>query len=228
MRAMILAAGRGKRLRPLTDKTPKPLLEAGGFPLIDYLLRGLAAAAVSRVVINVSWLGDRIRAAVGDGDRYGLDIRYSDEGDDALETGGGIARALPWLGDDPFLVVNGDIWIDLSFTALPRLAPDDDAHLVMVPNPAHHPNGDFKLRDGRVVDESGTSVTFCGIGIYRPALFAGRHGGFPLAPVLREAIAHGRVSGQLFDGHWWDVGTPERLRELDAFLTGADVRVGRY
>lgn len=214
---MVLAAGRGERMRPLTDHTPKPLLEAGGRPLITYHLAALARAGVREVVINHAHLGAQLEAALGDGAAFGLRIRYSPE-ETALETGGGIFRALPLLGPGPFLVVNGDVWTDLHLGHL-RLADDDLAHLVLVANPSHHPAGDFVLAGGRVVPEGPVRLTFSGIGVYRAALFEGcAPGRFPLAPLLRAAIAAGRVSGELHSGRWTDVGTPERLAELDRAL----------
>lgn len=223
MKAMILAAGRGERMRPLTDATPKPLLKAAGKALIEYHLENLAAAGVADLVVNLSHLGSQIRAALGDGSRYGVSIRYSDEGVPALETGGGILQALPLLGPDPFIVVNGDIWTDYCYADLPA-DPDGRAHLVMVANPGHHPQGDFVLSDGRVRTEGpGGRYTFSGVGVYRPELFAGRTAGrFPLAPLLREAMAADQVSGEYYGGHWLDVGTPQRLRDLDR-----DLRHGR-
>lgn len=216
---MILAAGRGERLRPLTDSLPKPLVEVGGKPLIVWHLQRLAAAGYRQVVINLSWLGDAVRAALGDGSRFGIEIAYSDEGGAALETGGGIYKALPLLGDDPFLVVNGDIYCDHPLTQR-ALAPGTFAHLVLVPNPAHNPHGDFGLREGRVV-VSPDCLTFSGIGIYHPALFADcRAGAFPLAPVLRSAIAAGKVNGEVWNGRWHDAGTAARLAVLDAGLSG--------
>ena len=217
---MVLAAGRGERMRPLTDHTPKPLLEAGGQPLIAYHLTALARAGVREVVINHAHLGAQIEAALGDGAAYGLQIRYSPE-EAALETGGGIFRALPLLGPGPFIVVTGDVWTDLNLRHL-RLADDDLAHLVLVANPSHHPAGDFALAGDRVVPEVPVRLTFSGIGVYRAALFEGcAPGRFPLAPLLRPAIAAGRVSGELHSGRWTDVGTPERLAELDRALRGA-------
>jgi MurNAc alpha-1-phosphate uridylyltransferase len=216
---MILAAGRGERMRPLTDHTPKPLLEAGGKPLIVWHLERLAAAGFRQVVINHAHLGRQLEQALGDGARWGLDIRYSPEGEGrALETGGGIFRALPLLGEGPFLVVNGDIWTDVDFAGL-ALADDDLAHLVLVANPRHHPEGDFCLRAGRVSLAHGSRLTFSGVGVYRPALFAGcEPGAFPLAPLLRSAMEGGRVGGARHDGRWVDVGTPQRLAELDETL----------
>lgn len=217
--AMILAAGRGERMRPLTDHTPKPLLTAGGKPLIVHHLERLAEAGFNRVVINHAHLGERIEAALGDGARWGLRIEYSPEGK-ALETGGGIFRALPLLGPAPFVVVNGDVWTDLDFARL-ALAPGDLAHLVLVDNPAHHPGGDFALCHGRVLAEGAGRLTFGGIGVYHPELFRACIGGaFPLAPLLRAAMAHGRVSGEHHRGRWLDIGTPERLQALDQVLKG--------
>lgn len=217
---MILAAGRGRRMRPLTDRVPKPLLPVAGQPLIVWHLRRLAGAGLRDVVINHAWLGAQIPAALGDGGRWGLHIRYSDEGETGLETGGGIHHALPLLGEAPFLVVNGDIWADIDFAGL-RLSAGDLAQLVLVPNPAHNPAGDFPLAGGRIAGD-GPRHTFSGVGVYHPALFADcAPGAFPLAPLLREAAAQGRVGGELHRGHWCDVGTPERLRDLDAELRGA-------
>ena len=217
---MILAAGRGERMRPLTLARPKPLLEAGGAPLIVHHLRALAAAGFEDVVVNLSWLGLQVREALGDGSRYGLRIHYSDEGPEPLETGGGIFRALPLLGEGPFLVLNGDVWTDLDCARLRgRLAPGDLAHLVLVPNPAHNPAGDFVLERGRIVEREGERLTFSGAGVYRAALFDGCPDGvFKLAPLLRAAARAGRVSGELHEGAWLDIGTPERLAELDARL----------
>jgi MurNAc alpha-1-phosphate uridylyltransferase len=219
---MILAAGRGERMRPLTLARPKPLLEAGGAPLIVHHLRALAAAGFEDVVVNLSWLGGQIRAALGDGSRHGLRIHYSDEGPEPLETGGGIFRALPLLGAGPFLVLNGDIWSDIPFADLrEKLAPTDLAHLVLVPNPAHNERGDFVLENSRIVEAPGERLTFSGVGIYRAELFEGcRDGIFKLAPLLRAAAREGRVSGEIHTGAWLDIGTPERLAELDARLRG--------
>jgi MurNAc alpha-1-phosphate uridylyltransferase len=222
MKAMILAAGRGERMRPLTDAVPKPLLRAGDKTLIEYLLEGLAAAGWDEVVINHAYLGGQLRAALGDGRRHGLRIHYSSEGDEGLETGGGIYRALPLLDSDPFLVVNGDIWTDYPFARLPSTLTDL-AHLVLVDNPEHHPAGDFVLAHGRVLVAGAPKLTFSGIGVYRHALFEGcRPGKFPLAPLLRAAMAEGRVSGEHYRGAWFDVGTPERLAGLDARLRTKD------
>lgn len=231
MKVMILAAGRGERMRPLTDHTPKPLLAAGGKPLIAWHLERLSAAGLREVVINHAHLGAQIEAALGDGSRWGLSIRYSPEPPGALETAGGIANALPLLGDAaPFMVINGDIWCDWDVSqAAHRLLPGDLAHLVLVPNPPQHPQGDFSLRGARVgadatAGEPGASTcTFSGIGIYRPQLFAGIARGTPakLAPLLRAAMDAGRVSGEFHAGRWEDVGTPQRLAALDEELGAA-------
>ena len=226
MRAMILAAGRGERMRPLTDLTPKPLLQVGGKTLIEHHLVALASAGVRDVVINLAWQGQQIRAALGEGARWGLSIRYTDEGATALETGGGIFNALPLLGNGPFLVVNGDIWTDWQLRpGLELPARHDLAHLVLVPNPAHNTRGDFNLRDGRVTEKSDERYTFSGIGFYRAELFAQcSAGAFKLAPLLRAALQAGRVSGELHPGEWYDIGTPERLAWLDARLSNRAVR----
>jgi N-acetyl-alpha-D-muramate 1-phosphate uridylyltransferase len=219
MHAMILAAGRGERMRPLTDTRPKPLLPAGGKPLIQYHIERLAAAGIRDLVINHAHLGHQIEAVLGDGAALGVSIRYSPEGEGrALETGGGIFKALSLLGPDPFLVVNGDIWTDIEFGEL-RLANGDLAHLVLVDNPPHHPRGDFVLSGGRVQNGGPERLTFSGVGLYHPDLFAGcTPGAFPLAPLLRRAMGEDRVSGQRHDGHWCDIGTPQRLTELDRWL----------
>jgi MurNAc alpha-1-phosphate uridylyltransferase len=234
MRALIFAAGRGERMRPLTDTTPKPLLEAGGKPLIVRHLEKLAAIGVHYVVINTSHLAERFPAMLGDGARWGLRIRYAFEGDKPLETGGGMLNALPLLGDEPFLAIAGDIWTDADFATLPR-EPRGLAHLLLVDNPPHHPQGDFVLRgDGSVVDapaaEPGEqTLTFAGIGVYRRELLdgwrdavAGMTGAdatpprFRLAPLLRAAMARHAVSGERLAGGWTDIGTPQRLAEIDA------------
>ncbi|MDP1609978.1 MAG: nucleotidyltransferase family protein [Sulfuritalea sp.] len=228
MKVMILAAGRGERMRPLTDLTPKPLLPVGGKPLIAWHLERLAGAGLREVAINHAHLGSQIEAALGDGARWGLSIRYSPEPEGALETAGGIANALPLLGEDePFLVINGDIWCDWDLRrATSALGQGDLAHLVLVPNPPQHPQGDFSLRGSEVgaditAPAAGAPVrTFSGIGIYRPQLFAGIERGQPakLAPLLRAAMGERRVSGELHGGRWVDVGTPQRLAELDGEL----------
>lgn len=224
MKAMILAAGRGERMRPLTDNCPKPLLTVAGKPLIVWHLERLAAAGMREVVINHAHLGDQIEALLGDGAAWGLRIEYSAEPQGALETAGGIANALPLLGDDPFLVVNGDIFCDWEFVgARSVLAVDELAHLVLVPNPAHHACGDFALADSKVSLGGTPRFTFAGIGVYRPRLFASvaRGSRAQLAPLLRDAMAQGRVSGELHAGRWTDVGTPERLARLDTEMLAA-------
>jgi len=218
MKAMLLAAGRGERMRPLTDHTPKPLLRVGDRTLIDWHLRKLARAGFREVVINLSWLGDRIRAELGRGEDYGLDIVYSQEPSPPLETGGGLFHALPLLGTDPFLLVNGDVFTDIDFTAL-AIEPELLAQLVLVPNPPHHTAGDFLLHAGQINEQAGESLTYSGIGVLRPELFAGCNPGrFPLLPLLQRARAAGRLGGQKHAGTWLDVGTPERLAELNATL----------
>lgn len=226
MKAMILAAGRGERMRPLTDHTPKPLLEAGGKALIVWQLERLARAGVRDVLVNLAHLGEQIEQALGDGSRWGLSVSYSHEGQ-ALESAGGIALALKHLGTDPFLVVNGDVYCDFDLatlrTAHDRLLrqPALMAHLVLVDNPEHNPLGDFALDDGflRPRDDA-AALTFSGIGLYRPSLFAAIVPGTKakLAPLLREAMVDRRVTGEHHRGYWLDVGTPERLAQLDAYL----------
>lgn len=217
MRAMILAAGRGERMRPLTDRTPKPLLPVAGRPLIEHHIASLAAAGIREIVINVSWLGQQIVDTLGDGTRFGVKLQYSREEPAPLETAGGIRRALPLLGEAPFVVVNGDVWTDYP---LGRLQPPAGlVHLVLVDNPPHHEQGDFVLADGRVGVGDGARLTFSGIGVYRPELFAGLpDGAYPLAPLLRAAMAQGQVSGEHYRGRWMDVGTPARLAELERML----------
>lgn len=230
MKAMILAAGRGERMRPLTDTCPKPLLHVGGQPLIAWHLQRLAMAGFRDIVINHAHLGIQIEAALGDGAAWGLKIRYSPEPAGALETAGGIANALPLLGDAPFLVINGDIFCDWDVARAQglfanNLAENDLAHLVLVDNPAHHPQGDFVLTGSRILPDgtdhrADNRFTFSGIGVYRPALFSTIPRGQPakLAPLLRAAAAAHRVSGEHHPGRWTDVGTPQRLAELDAQL----------
>jgi N-acetyl-alpha-D-muramate 1-phosphate uridylyltransferase len=224
MRAMVLAAGRGERMRPLTDSQPKPLLRVGGKRLIEYHLERLAAGGFREVVVNTAWLGDMIPAALGSGGQYGLSITYSHERPDALETGGGIFQALPLLGSGPFLLVNGDVWTDIDFGALRRSPPEGSlAHLVLVPNPPQHARGDFRLegqKQGLVSEGEGLRHTYSGVGIYRPEFFAGcAPGMFPLLPLLRRAIAQRALSGELHEGRWFDIGTTERLAALDAELS---------
>ncbi|MCF6354923.1 MAG: nucleotidyltransferase family protein [Candidatus Polarisedimenticolaceae bacterium] len=220
MKAMILAAGRGKRMRPLTDCTPKPLLQVAGQPLIEHHIEALVQAGFKELVINHAHLGEQIEAALGDGQRWNINILYSPEPAGALETGGGIFKALPLLGNAPFVVINGDIWTDYN---LAHLAPPEDklVHLILVDNPAHNPEGDFLLSsDGLCSEGAGNRLTFSGIGIYHPTLFAAcRPGTFPLVPVLKAAMAQGQVSGEHYTGRWVDVGTPQRLEELEATLS---------
>lgn len=218
MKAMILAAGRGERMRPLTDTMPKPLLQVGGQALIEYHIESLHDAGIIEVVVNHAWLGEQITQYLGNGSQYGVQIQYSDESSGALETAGGIVKALPLLGDEPFLVVNGDVFTDYIYANLPQQL-DGLAHLVMVDNPPQHPNGDFFLDNGRLLAEGKPCLTFSGIGLYDPKLFAGHQpGALPLAPILREAMARGEISGEHYTGQWLDIGTPERLAELDASL----------
>lgn len=219
MKAMILAAGRGERMRPLTDATPKPLLDAGGKPLIAWTIEALARARVNEIVINVSHLGSRIESALGDGKRWDVRIRYSHE-PEALETAGGIANALPLLGTAPFIVVNGDIHTDFDFAKLAAPRAADLAHLVLIDNPEHHPGGDFALEGERVANDAPARLTFSGIGVYHPSLFSHIPPGSrsQLAAVLTPQIAEGRVTGEHYHGRWVDVGTPERLEALDRAL----------
>ncbi|GAA5190048.1 N-acetylmuramate alpha-1-phosphate uridylyltransferase MurU [Ferrimonas gelatinilytica] len=221
MKAMILAAGRGERMRPLTDHTPKPLLPVNGKPLLVHHLEALARAGITDVVINTAWLGAQIPAALGDGERWGLNLQYSDEGAAALETGGGIHKALPLLGDAPFLLVNGDVFCAYPWQALTGLRAGDLAHLLLVPNPGHNPTGDFVLAQGRAHSGEGHRLTYSGCALLSPALFADcSPGRFPLAPLLRRAMEADRVSAERWEGLWCDVGTPERLQTLEAQLHG--------
>jgi len=207
-------------MRPLTDSTPKPLLKVNDRALIEYHLANLLQAGITSVVINHAWLGRQIEEYLGDGSRYGVSIRYSPEGE-ALETGGGLFNALPLLGDGPFIAVNGDIWTDYPLQSLPR-EPDGLAHLVVVNNPPQHPNGDFALDGDRLLSEGEPKFTFSGIGVYRPELLDGQTAGkFPLAPILREAMANRLISGEHYYGQWYDIGTPQRLAVLDQQLREA-------
>lgn len=219
MKAMILAAGRGERMRPLTDHTPKPLLQVRGKPLIAWHIQNLVAAGFTDLVINHAHLGAQLEAALGDGAQFGAQIHYSPEAV-ALETAGGIANALPLLGDAPFVVVNGDIFCDYDFAALRDVdLQHDSAHLVLVNNPEHHPNGDFYVSNQRLVETADVpKLTFSGIGLYHPRLFQAltRGNPTPLAPLLRQHIALGKISGSQHQGHWTDVGTPARLHALNA------------
>jgi N-acetyl-alpha-D-muramate 1-phosphate uridylyltransferase len=233
MRAMILAAGRGERMRPLTDHTPKPLLSVGGKPLLQWHIERLRAAGITQLVINHAWLGEQIEQQFADGSALGVKIHWSREGE-ALETLGGIVKALPLLGSEPFLVVNGDIWCDYDFRNLQpaallpaktRLQQSALAKLILVDNPEQHPKGDFWLRGQQILiesdpaDTSASKLTFSGIGLYDPQLFAGCAAGkAPLAPLLRAAMARGEVIGEHFRGRWFDIGTPDRLQHLDTQL----------
>ncbi len=218
MKAMILAAGLGTRMRPLTDKTPKPLLKVGGIPLIVWHLERLAHDGFTDIVINIAHLGYQIPEALGDGSEWGVKITYSDEQEEgALESAGGIVKALPLLGDNTFLVLNGDIWTDYDFQDHRKLPDGILAHLVLVPNPEHNPEGDFALDGNRVIDNK--QYTFSGIGYYSPKLFEGvPYGKSALAPLLRAAMKEGKVTGELYEGEWLDIGTPERLELLNVQL----------
>ena len=215
---MSLAPARGERHRPTTDTLPKPLVVVAGKPPISSITSRRWPEPRSRsVVINLSWLGEKIRATLGDGSRYGVHIAYSEEGPVPLETGGGIHRALPLLGPDPFVVVNSDVWTDMDFSRVLTLEEGADARLLLAPNPPHHPRGDFGLEGDFVVEREADRFTYTGIGIYRPELFAGcAPGKFPLLPLLKRAIAARRLRGEIYRGEWLDIGLPERLAWLDA------------
>jgi len=218
-KVMLLAAGRGERMRPLTDHTPKALLKAGGCPLIEHHLRRLGGAGFTDIIVNHAYLGGQIEAALGDGRRYGVDITYSAEGPRGLETGGGIFHALALLGDAPFIVVNADVFTDYPFERLTHRLNGPLAHLILVDNPPHHPGGDFALQGERVLNHGAARYTFSGIGVYHPDLFrAGPPGAYPLAPLLRRACDQGQISGEHYSGDWVDVGTPDRLQQLDQRL----------
>jgi MurNAc alpha-1-phosphate uridylyltransferase len=222
MKAMVLAAGRGERMRPITDTVPKPLVRVGGRPLIAWHLAALARAGVREVVINLSWLGEQLRTALGAGADFGLRITYSEEGPVPLETGGGIFRALPLLGPEPFLVLSGDIWTDIDLGSV-QLEPEAQAHLVLIPNPPHHPRGDFGLEGNVVVQRDSERLTYANVGIYRPEFFAGCAAGrFPLLEPLNRAIGARLVRGEVHRGAWSDVGTPERLAQLEARLSAVE------
>lgn len=219
MKAMILAAGRGERLRPLTDEMPKPLLKVAGRSLIEYHIYNLAKAGFKEIIINTAWLAEKIHQQLGDGSNYNVAIHYSDEGD-ALETAGGIINALPMLGDKPFVVINGDIWCDFDFSTLAELENSTQAHLVLVNNPDHNQKGDFSLQNGLIKNTGDTMHTFSGIGVYSADFFAKQESGIsPLAPLIRNKCEDDLVSGQFYDGLWTDVGTIERLHELEEQLT---------
>jgi MurNAc alpha-1-phosphate uridylyltransferase len=218
MKAMILAAGRGERMRPLTDRTPKPLLEVGGKPLVQHHIEALRDAGFRDLVINHAHLGEQIVGRLGDGAQFDVNIEYSAEPAGALETGGGIKQALALLGNQPFVVINADIWTDYPFERLCR-EPEGLAHLVLVDNPPHHSQGDFRLIDGRVSQDGEPKLTFSGIGLYRPQLFSSApDGAFPLGPLLREAMREKQVSGEYYQGQWMDIGTPQRLSDLNRTL----------
>lgn len=212
MNTMILAAGRGERLRPLTDSMPKPLIEVGGKPLIVHHLERLAAAGVVDVVINLGWLGAQIPAALGDGSTWGISIRYSQEPPGALETAGGIVHALPLLGEAPFLVISGDVLTDYPLSRLVGFQPSGLGHLVMVNNPAHHPGGDFGLEGERLIMDGDQRFTFSGIGVFSPEWFRDLEPGRrALRPLFEQAIGEGRLTGEVYGGYWSDIGTTERL-----------------
>ena len=220
MKAMILAAGRGERMRPLTDHTPKPLLKVGGKPLIVWHLERLAKAGFKEVVINHAHLGELIEQALGDGSQWGMQVQYSPE-KIALETAGGIANALPLLGSEPFLVVNGDTFTEVDFGVLTHaLQANNHTHLVLVNNPPQHPNGDFAIEAGRLKNTGEKMLTFSGVGVYHPDLFASvvRGESAKLAPILRQAIAENKATAEYYQGVWHDIGTPERLNMLDEEL----------
>jgi N-acetyl-alpha-D-muramate 1-phosphate uridylyltransferase len=225
MKAMVLAAGRGERMRPLTDSTPKPLLLAGGKPLIGHMLEGLARSGILEVVINLSWLGERIRSTLGHGAEYGVRISYTEEGPVPLETGGGVVHALPLLGADPFIVVSGDIWTDFDFRSL-QLPAGADGQLVLVANPPHHPRGDFALENGgRVVARDRDRLTYANIGLFRHELFSACVAArFPLVEVLQRSVAAGRMHGRIHRGEWMNIGTSGQLAALDARLRCAPAR----
>jgi MurNAc alpha-1-phosphate uridylyltransferase len=217
MKAMVLAAGRGERMRPITDKIPKPLVPVAGKPLIVYHLEALARAGVRDVVINLAYRGSQIRDALGDGSAHGVRISYSDEGPEPIETGGGIFKALPLLGPGPFMVVNGDVWTDFDFARMPALESGAHALLIMVPNPPHVARGDFGLDGNDLIESETDRYTYSGLGVYSAEFFAGcQPGKFPLLPLLKRAIAARRLRGQVYRGVWSDIGTPERLAALDA------------
>jgi len=212
---MILAAGRGERMRPLTDDLPKPLLVVRGKPLIHYHIEALVQAGINQIVINHAWLGEKIETQLGDGSHLGANIKYSPEGDNVLETGGGIHRALPLLGDDPFIVVNGDVWTNFSYSDMPQQI-EGLAHLIMVDNPSHNLKGDFAFTGPYLKNEGANKYTYSGIGVYSPSLFANsKSGRFPLAPLLIAAMQNNNITGEIYPGLWMDIGTPERLFDIN-------------
>ena len=217
---MILAAGRGERLRPHTDITPKPLIQVGKHRLIEYHLLNLAKAGIEDVIINISWLAEQIRETLGAGQDYSLNITYSDEGDEALETAGGIINALPLLGDDPFIVINGDIWCDYDLSLLADRHMEHEAHLVLVNNPEHNPEGDFAIENDLIRNSGETRLTYSGIGIYTTEFFADTPPGKKaLGPILRKKSEHNKISGEIYNGQWVDIGTIERLAQLRSYLS---------
>lgn len=217
MKAMILAAGRGERMRPLTDTTPKPLLKVAGRCLIEHHIFNLKSAGYTDLVINTAWLAGKIHQQIGDGSNYGVSIQYSDE-QEALETGGGINKALPLLGNEPFLVVNGDVWCDYDYSKLPTLKEDCLAHLILVNNPEHNPAGDFSIKQGMLSNAQENRLTFSGIGLYRPEFIKREEDKFPLATILRQAADDNKISAEYFPGLWIDIGTPERLEQINTLL----------
>lgn len=218
MKVMLLAAGRGERMGPLTEYCPKPLLQVAGCALIEHHIVALKAHGFSEFVINVAYLGEQIKEKLGNGERWAVNIEYSDEGSQALETGGGIFKALSLLGKEPFLLVNADVWTDFPYANL-RAKVDKNIHLVLVNNPAHNKKGDFCLLDGAVELAGSERYTYCGIGVFNPVIFEQQTAGvFPLAPIIRQSISKGQVSGELHHGEWIDVGTPERLADLELKL----------
>tara|TARA_R110002072_G_scaffold21902_3_gene77140 strand:+ start:12538 stop:13197 length:660 start_codon:yes stop_codon:yes gene_type:complete len=219
MIAMILAAGRGERMRPLTDTVPKPLLEVGGKPLIVHQIEALVLAGTETIVINTGRLGDQIQYHLGTGESFGVSILYSEEGDEPLETAGGIIKALPLLGNTPFIVTNADIYSNFDYQALPDQL-DSDAHLVLVDNPPHNLQGDFALEQHQLRNEGAQKLTYSGIGLYSPKFFQNcSYGKLALAPLLRQSAQENRLAGQHFTGFWSDIGTPERLHEINKNLT---------
>lgn len=215
MIAMILAAGRGERMRPLTDTVPKPLLEVAGKSLIVHQIEALGLAGIETIVINTGRLGDQIQYHLGTGECFGVSILYSEEGDEPLETAGGIVKALPLLGSEPFIVTNADIYTDFDYLTLPEQL-DSNAHLVLIDNPPHNPEGDFALENGQLKNEGTQRLTYSGIGLYSPRFFKDCVlGKLPLAPLLRQSAQENRLSGQYFTGFWRDIGSPERLNEVN-------------
>ena len=225
MKAMIMAAGRGERLRPLTDSIPKPLVKVGDYSLIEWHIYRLVNANITEIVINLSHLGEKIQSHLGNGERYGAQLSYSLEPEPALETAGGIIQALALLGTEPFIVVNGDVWTDYPVAELS--SPALLAHLVMIDNPDHHPDGDFILRDGKLSDEGqGSRLTYSGLGVYHPDFFAEcKPGRQALAPLLRQQMSAGKVSGEHYKGQWHDIGTLERLQTIQKIVSDQSIDV---